>query len=78
MMSDSKYVILRLTIKSFYFVQLIGSKRKGNNLTPGMDSVFIIQVINGSDTTQQHETSSLHDLFIPGILINIWWKIGCL
>ena len=28
--------------------------------------------------TQQHETSSLQDLFIPGIPINIWWKIGCL
>ncbi len=27
---------------------------------------------------QQNETSFLQDLFIPGILINIWWKIGCL
>ena len=24
------------------------------------------------------EIGSFHNLFIPGILVNIWWKIGCL
>ncbi len=34
--------------------------------------------LSGRCTTQGHETRIVQNIVMPGILINIWWKKGCL